>query len=79
MRTTLDIDDELLRAAKSRAVAEGTSLTATIERALRLLLRPPRRTAPAFRFEPVVKRGAQPPPFDIADRDPLYARMEDRG
>jgi len=38
MRTTLRIDDELARRAKSQAASEGVTLTALIERALRELL-----------------------------------------
>lgn len=35
MRTTIDLDDELLRTAKARAVEQRTTLTALIEEALR--------------------------------------------
>lgn len=35
MRTTLRIDDELARRAKTKAAAEGVTFTALIERALR--------------------------------------------
>ncbi|MBE0610838.1 MAG: type II toxin-antitoxin system VapB family antitoxin, partial [Dehalococcoidia bacterium] len=35
MRTTLNIDDDLLKEAKIMAVREGTTLTALLERALR--------------------------------------------
>jgi hypothetical protein len=38
MRTTLDIEDRLLREAKSVAAQHGTTLTAIIEQALRRLL-----------------------------------------
>ncbi|MFI6165804.1 type II toxin-antitoxin system VapB family antitoxin [Nocardia sp. NPDC051052] len=38
MRTTLDLDDALLRAAKQRAARDGRSLTSLIEEALRMLL-----------------------------------------
>ncbi|MDB5971079.1 MAG: hypothetical protein JWQ90_3529 [Hydrocarboniphaga sp.] len=38
MRTTLDIEDRLLREAKSAAAQQGTTLTAIIEQALRRLL-----------------------------------------
>ena len=39
MRTTLDIDNELLRQAKSLAASEHTSLTRLIEESLALRLR----------------------------------------
>lgn len=38
MRTTLDLDDELVRAAKLRALQERRSLTSLIEDGLRALL-----------------------------------------
>lgn len=48
MRTTIRLDDELLRAAKRAAVERGTTLTAVIEDALRRALAP----AGAERREP---------------------------
>ena len=35
MKTTVDIDDDLLKAAKKRAIDEGTTLRALLERGLR--------------------------------------------
>lgn len=46
MKTTLDLDDDLLVRAKSQAARERTSLTALIEEGLRLRLR---RGAPGRR------------------------------
>ncbi|MGH8256852.1 MAG: DUF6364 family protein [Steroidobacteraceae bacterium] len=43
MKTTLDIDDELLVRAKAVSARERKSLTALIEEGLRLRLRRPRR------------------------------------
>ncbi|MBE0610270.1 MAG: type II toxin-antitoxin system VapB family antitoxin [Dehalococcoidia bacterium] len=40
MRTTLNIDDDLLKEAKIMAVREGTTLTALLERALREVIAP---------------------------------------
>jgi hypothetical protein len=58
MKTTLDIDDELLVKAKALAARERSSVTALIEEGLRLRLR--RRPSPS-RAEPqpslVVYRG----------------------
>jgi hypothetical protein len=48
MKTTLDLDDELLVRAKAHAARESTSLTALIEEGLRLRLRS-RRRGPARR------------------------------
>jgi hypothetical protein len=38
MRTTVDLPDELLRQARARAAAEGTTLTALLAEGLRLRL-----------------------------------------
>jgi hypothetical protein len=38
MRTTVDLPDELLRQARQRAAAEGTTLTALLAEGLRLRL-----------------------------------------
>jgi hypothetical protein len=39
MRTTLDLDDHLLREAKQLAAERGTTLTAVMEDALRIVVR----------------------------------------
>jgi hypothetical protein len=41
MRTTVDLPDELLRQARARAAAEGTTLTALLAEGLRLRLAGP--------------------------------------
>jgi hypothetical protein len=46
MKTTLDLDDDLLARAKAQAARERTSLTSLIEEGLRLRLRS-RRHGPA--------------------------------
>jgi hypothetical protein len=75
MRTTLDIDDRLLIAAKKRAAEGKTSLTRVIEDALRGYLAPARRRD--FKLELVIKNGKSRG-IDVADRDALYDRMEGR-
>lgn len=40
MRTTLDLDDALLRKAKQRAAKQGSTLTTVLENALREHLAP---------------------------------------
>jgi hypothetical protein len=47
MKTTLDLDDGLLKKAKARAAREGTSLTLLIEEGLRLRLRQRATVTPA--------------------------------
>jgi hypothetical protein len=76
MRTTLNLDDTLMRAAKQEAVARGVTLTRVIEEALRAELtpKPPRGE---FRLDFPVVRGRRPPDVDISDRDALYDAMEE--
>lgn len=60
MKTTLDLDSDLLRQAKAAAALEGTSLTRLIEEGLSLRLRVPAagsRATPPVRPVPVFTRG----------------------
>lgn len=79
MRTTIRLDDDLLRRAKRAAVERGTTLTALIEDALRRVLVAevqPRHAAvslPTFRGD-----GLQPG-ADLDDTASLLDLMEERG
>lgn len=77
MRTTLDLDERLLIAAKKRAASGKTSLTRVIEDALRLYL-VPRRDVQPYTLELLVKKGRRPPSVDVADRDALYDALDER-
>jgi hypothetical protein len=79
MRTTLDLDDALVRSAKRRAADDGSTLTAVIEQALREFLAPRRSGGKPFRLRLLTKRGRPVPGVNLADRDALYERMEGRG
>jgi hypothetical protein len=79
MRTTLELDDALVRKAKGRATDEGTTLTAVIEAALRLYLTPARPTGKPFRLKLLTKRRRHVSGVNLADRDALYERMEGGG
>jgi hypothetical protein len=76
VKTTIELDDGLLRQAKSEAARTGVSLKSLIEDALRarLLPRPTRRQR--FRLQVPVVEGSAPPAIDVADRDALYDLME---
>jgi hypothetical protein len=78
MRTTLDVDDRLLRDAKKRAAERGEPLTRVIEHALRAYLHPPRAQAAPFRLKLLTRKGRALPGVDWDDRDSLYERMEGR-
>lgn len=78
MKTTLQLDDELLRLAKQRAAAEGIALRAFVEDSLRARLLPKVEKQKAFRLKVPVVDGDSPPLVDVADRDALYDLMERR-
>jgi putative antitoxin of VapBC-like toxin-antitoxin system len=77
MKTTLRLDDDLLREAKRRAVETGTTLTHVVEEALRGALIP-KPGGGDYEFRPVTVRGTRPPAVDIDDRDALIEFMEGR-
>lgn len=73
MKTTLVIDDGIFRAIKEKAARDGTTISAQVEAALRLLLRgriEPRKLEPL----PTFSSGLL---VDIDDRDALYRAMEE--
>ena len=76
MRTTIDVNDELLRAVKAHAVGERKTLKATIEEALREYLAAPR---PGFADAPPIPvfrgQGVQPG-VDLTDNAALAAIMD---
>jgi hypothetical protein len=78
MRTTLALDDDLVRKAKKRAADARTTLTAVIEEALRHYLAPPRAAGKPFRLRLLTQKGRAVPGVNFADRDALYERMEGR-
>jgi len=76
MKTTVELDDVLPRAAKQRAAKTGIPLRALIEDAPRARLMP--RSAPPKKIKldlPIVV-GTAPPAVDIANREALYDLME---
>jgi hypothetical protein len=79
MRTTLDIDDSVLRQAKKLAAEENKTLTRIIEEALRVRLSPKARGGKKFKLRLLTKTGRMIPGTNLADRDLLYERMEGRG
>jgi hypothetical protein len=78
MRTTLNIEDELMKRAKKRAAETGTTLTEVVEEALRAAVsgQAPRAGRFTLRWKPVA--GRTRPGMDLSDRDSLYQEMERR-
>ena len=78
MRTTLNLRDDLMRAAKRRAAETGRTLTSLIETALDEPLENEARSDASYllRWQPV--GGGTQPGVDLSDRDALIDRMEGR-
>jgi predicted transcriptional regulator len=79
MRTTIRLDDDLLRRAKRAALERGTTLTAIVEEALRRALAP----EPARRREPVAlpsfRADGLQPGVDLDDTASLLDLMDEPG
>lgn len=69
-RTTIAIDDDLLRRLRRRAAAEDRTLQDVVNDALRDGLARPKRRAFTFKLEGW--RGALQPGVDLTDRDKLF-------
>jgi hypothetical protein len=77
MRTTLDINDELMRQVKRRAADDGTSLRAVIEGALRAHFGRPKRGR-GYRLRWRTEKGRARPGVRVEDRGALFDLMDDR-
>lgn len=77
MRTTVRLQDTLLREAKRRATETGRTLTALIEEGLRTVLaRAPRGKGRPPLELPVSGRGGLRPGVDLDDTAALYDLMD---
>jgi hypothetical protein len=75
MKTTLMIDDRVMKRLKAEAGRRGTTISALVESALRLFLRKPRPQKDLPELPSFDGRGTL---VDVADRDELYRAMEGR-
>ncbi|HZI98487.1 MAG TPA: hypothetical protein VFD41_13260 [Actinomycetales bacterium] len=75
MKTTLNLDDGLMRQAKEHALQRGTTLTSVVEDALRAMLLTPVQGG-RFRLRLPVVAGTSEPAIDPADRHALYEAMD---
>lgn len=76
MKTTLVIDDGVMKRLRQEAVRRGTTISALVEAALRLFLEGRARPAPTLPPLPAFDGGGAT--VDISDRDALYRAMEGR-
>lgn len=72
MKTTLNLDDQILRRAKDLAARDGVTLTRFVENALHAQLMASRHKRPGFKLELITVKGNRPPNVDVSDRDALY-------
>lgn len=80
MRTTVNIDDRLLRQAKLEAARSNRSLGDVVDDALRLLLAPAGRSRSPARLDlPVFGGSGLRPGVDLEDKDGLAALLDDEG
>jgi predicted transcriptional regulator len=77
MRTTLNLDDDLMRAVKQNAAMSGRTVTALIETALRELLAREAEPDEGYRLGWVTVSGGAQAGVDLTDRDSLLRRMEE--
>ena len=75
MKTTLNIDDQVMLELKREAARQGRTMSELVETALRLLLRPRRQKGDLPRLPTFRGGGAL---VDIDDREALYDAMEGR-
>jgi len=78
MRTTLQIDDQLMKAAKKAAAESGRTLTAVIEDALRIALSMARRKPESAKFKlPTFHMGELQPGVDLDNSAALLDILEE--
>ena len=76
-RTTLALDDDLLRKLKEAAARQGRTLQSLANDLLRQSLRPLERRQP-FKLELEGWQAEEQPGVDLLDRDKLFDLMEQR-
>ena len=76
MKTTLNLNDQVLRRSKEYASRHGITLTAFVEGALRAKLVAPTRQEKPFKLVLKTVRGSSPPNVDISDRDAIQDMID---
>lgn len=75
MRTTIDINEDLLRRAKKKAADEGVHLRNVVEEALRAHLAG-RSKPTGYKLRWTTERGELLPGVNLEDRDALFDLMD---
>ncbi len=79
MRTTLNLDDDLMRSIKQHAASTGRTLTSLVEESLRELLIRVESSGQCYTLDWVTVEGGAQTGVDLTDRDALIDRMGDDG
>ncbi|MCY4270374.1 MAG: hypothetical protein OXE80_09410 [Gammaproteobacteria bacterium] len=81
MKTTLNLNDQLLRQAKKTARRQGVTLTRFMEEAIQSRIMTLNEPEKKYKFAPPIVRGTRPPAVDVSDREALYDFLDanDRG
>ena len=78
MKTTLNIDDSIMRQLREEAARRGITMSALVEAGLRRVLAVPTVTgSEPYTLPPLPTWRSGGFRFDIADRDALYRIMEE--
>lgn len=78
MRTTIELNDELLRQAKRMAADQGIPLRLVVETALRKHVTGARQAGSRYTLQWTVEKGRLQPGVDLEDRNSLFDLMDDR-
>jgi hypothetical protein len=76
MKTTLNIDETVMKRLKRESARRGKTMSELVEAALRMFLQAPRPEAPQVPELPTFDGGGAL--VDIADREALYGALEGR-
>ena len=77
MKTTLDIDDTVMRRLREEAARRGTTMSELVEAGLRLVLVDSSQAHPSVDLPPLPSWDGGKASVDIANRDALLTAMED--
>jgi hypothetical protein len=82
MKTTIDLPDELLIAAKKKAAEDRLTLREIFERGLRRELQRPQPGRPNHRRRRAIRwvtaKGGLPPGLDVSNREKMYDWLQSR-
>ena len=76
MKTTLDLPDELLIAAKKLAAEQRRPLRALIEEGLRTVLHKPEAKTRKRKVRLITVKGALPKDLDLSSREKMYEWLD---